>query len=111
MTALDNLHVAAAFLGGWAAVHLSIDGGMLPPAPLEIETVAGDHGYMVPTSYSPIGRQVQADARDPASVVARARDLTLDVLRARLDRVVELGTTAGFAGYVREDVLGSTIPR
>ncbi len=111
LTAKDYLHLAAGFLGGWAAVHLAVAGGMLPFAPLEIEAVAGDYGYFATDQIYVHWAAVQADARDPVSIVAQARDLALDVLRPRLDQVLELGGLAAGTGLVNEDTVRSTIAR
>ncbi|WP_198152668.1 hypothetical protein [Tsuneonella dongtanensis] len=111
LTANDYLHLAAGFLGGWAAVHLAVKAGMLQRAPIKIEAVAGDHGYIGTDQIYVHWAAVQADARDPASIVAQARDLALKVLRPRLDQVLELGELAATSGLVNEDALSSTIAR
>jgi hypothetical protein len=111
VTAEDYLHLAACFLGGWAAVHLAVEGGALPRAPLAVETVAGDHGYIGSDEKYAHWVAAQADPCDPASIMSKARELALDVLRPRLDQVVELGELAAGSGLVSEDVLRSTIAR
>jgi hypothetical protein len=111
MTQQDYLHLAAGFLGGWAAVHLAVNSGALPRAPLDVEKVAGDVGYVGSDEIYAHWAAVQADMRDPAAIVAQARNLALDVLRARMDQVVELGALAADSGLVNEDTLRSEITR
>lgn len=109
MTASDYLHLAAGFLGGWAAVHLAIEADVLPPAPIEIEAVAGDHGYVGSDEKYAHWAAKQADKENPAAILVQARELALNVLRPRLDQVVELGEVAAGSGLVSEHLLRSTI--
>lgn len=111
MAAWAYLHLAAGFLGGWAAVHLAIEGGVLPRAPIEIEAVAGDHGYVGSDEEYALWAATQADKEDPAAILVKARELALDVLRPRLDQVIELGGVAAGSSLVSEHLLRSTIAR
>lgn len=111
MTPQDHLHLAAGYLGGWAAVHLAIEDGVLPRAPLADEQVAGDHGYIGTDQIYAHWAAVQANMRDPVAIMAQARAVALDVLRPRMGAVVELGELVATSGLVSEYTLRSMITR
>jgi hypothetical protein len=111
MGAQDYLHLAAGFLGGWAAVHLAVESGALPRAPASVESVAGDHGYLGSDQIYAHWAAVQADMHDPSAIMMQSRKLALDTLRPRLDEIIELGELAAQSGLVAEHVLIATIAR
>jgi hypothetical protein len=111
MTRQDYLHLAAGFLGGWAAVHVAVESRALPWAPVEVEKVPGDVGYIGSDEIYANWAAVQADIHAPAAIMAQAHSLALDVLRPRLDQIVALAELAVHSGLVSEDTLRSEITR
>lgn len=108
-SAQDYLHLAAAYLGGWAAVQLAILDHILPTAPTTVETVPGDHGFIGSDQIYMHWAAVQANMMDPGAIVAEAKKLALDTLQPWMAKVVELAEFGKGAGYVGDDMVKATI--
>lgn len=104
----DWVRAVAGLYGGWAAVHLAIQQGHLPPAPEDVEANPGDRGFLGgPGSdqYWVDHFSQKAEPTAPEAIADEGRALALDSLKDRMALVLELADSMEGFGVLPAETL------
>ena len=97
---------AACFYGGWAAVHLAIETGLLPREPSSVEATAGDQGFLgaCPADEGMVDYAAcLANPSDKAASKELAKSTAWCVLRDCRPTILELAERRAVKGFLDED--------